>query len=177
MNYSDAVKYDTAQTLFSYYEDREFTNTADGWVVGEDGEWRVCREVGVSIEEETSHAVTEIGYMYLYGKGKPLDQREAATTFRMALNYNQNNPSAHYGLGISLFDLDQYEEAIASFQTALEIYEVLEDIEYRSHSLTWIGGCHEGLGNKSKAREYYIDALDLYPDNQWARDGLSRVGN
>lgn len=177
VTYEEAIKFDVVQTIFIFKEDKESTSTTDGWVVKEDGQWRVYREKDGNIDEEISNILHELAFMYLNGQGKRLDYREAATTFRAALKYNQNNPFAHFGLGISLFELTNYEEALNSFQIALILFGDLGNDEFRSHSLTWIGSYYEYKGNMIEARKSYEEALDIFPDNQWAIDGLKRVVN
>ncbi len=110
--------------------------------------------------------------MYQTGQGKQMDQREAATNFRRALEYDPTNPYANYGLGFSLFDLGQYDEALTYYQYSLEHSYFDED---KSNAHTGIGVCYEQKRKYNNAREHFNEALKLDPNNQWALDGLSRV--
>lgn len=108
---------------------------------------------------------------------------------KQALEYGENNPRVHYLLGMGQFHTSnkakEWEEALATLETAEQLFDKESKVEAGpldprwgwSSCLTFIGRCHELLGQPAKAAEYYREALQLHPADHVAEAGLRRVTN
>jgi len=108
---------------------------------------------------------------------------------KRALEYGKDDPRVQYLLGMGQFHTAKknkgWEEALATLETAEKLYEKESQTEAGpldprwgwSSCLTFIGRCHELLGQPAKAAEYYRKALQLHPADHVAQAGLQRVMN
>lgn len=80
-------------------------------------------------------------------------------TYKLAIDYDESNPTAWCGLGMTLQELDKLPEAKTAFQKAIEI-----DSKY---STAWfgIGAISYLVRNLNEAKEAISKALEIEPEN------------
>ncbi len=93
------------------------------------------------------------------------------TLWEDAASKSPNKARAHYNLGAALARGGALDRAEASFSRALEV-NPRDDFAYAG-----LAYCAERRRDWVKARELYRGALCLNPDNDYAREGLERVGS
>lgn len=96
----------------------------------------------------------------------------AAQEYRKFLeNYGDHDkaPVARYGLGVSLFRLQQFENAA----TELEQLRNVRRFEYAPQVATILGQCQMNLGRHAVAAEIFDDVLDDFPDHDLADDAAA----
>ena len=85
---------------------------------------------------------------------------KAASYYRQALQASPNHPKALTSLGLALYELQNFKEALACYQTAAKISP--ED----PLPLEKVAELNERLGNVSQAASIYLRAADLYAKNR-----------
>jgi tetratricopeptide (TPR) repeat protein len=84
-------------------------------------------------------------------------------------NPDTHNPGAVGVQYLSLFSLEQYDEALARGRVILNSYPD----EYRIHYI--VGSVLLRQGNKNEAIKHFSRALNLAPDFKEAQDGLNEA--
>jgi tetratricopeptide (TPR) repeat protein len=85
---------------------------------------------------------------------------KAASFYRQALQASPNHPKALTSLGLALYELQNYKEALACYQMAAKISP--ED----PLPLEKVAELNERLGNVGQAAKIYLRAADLYAKNR-----------
>ncbi len=85
---------------------------------------------------------------------------KAASYYRQALQASPNHPKALTSLGLALYELQNFKEALACYQMAAKISP--ED----PLPLEKVAELNERLGNVSQASSIYLRAADLYAKNR-----------
>jgi tetratricopeptide (TPR) repeat protein len=106
---------------------------------------------------------------------------------QQALRRGADNPRVQYLLGMCLFHTaarpEGHRQALAALREAERLFaaeaerprERLAPAWGRSSCLTFIGRCHEQLGEWPEAAAYYRRALAEHPGDYLAQEGLARV--
>jgi tetratricopeptide (TPR) repeat protein len=106
---------------------------------------------------------------------------------KQALEFGAENPRVRYLLGTCQFHTAKQpatqREALASFLDAEKLFRaeaqraagLLEPRWGYGSCLTFIGRTYEMLGERSKAVDYFRQALDRQPNDHLAKEGLARV--
>lgn len=102
---------------------------------------------------EAAQKATEEGFQELHDN-KPAN---AVETFRKAIIFESSYAKAHLGLGLAYFALKDYKEATRRLKTALIFDDTLIE------AWDYLGQSYEMTGDKEKAFETYIRALDIDP--------------
>jgi tetratricopeptide (TPR) repeat protein len=100
------------------------------------------------------------------------DYALAVREYRSVLALDPNRPGVHYRLGRSLLHSKQtgsQAEALKEFEQELKLDPTNANAAYEA------GEIYRKLGQFSKARTLFADALNHYPDFEEAQVGLSRV--
>jgi tetratricopeptide (TPR) repeat protein len=110
----------------------------------------------------------------LYGRGLWYQDHQeinkAIQDYTSILQVNPKNKGAHFNLGyIHQSMLKVYDEAAKHYSSAIEADPSYVEAYYNR------GVCYETLGNISVARKDYEKALEIKPDYQAAKNGLSRL--
>ena len=90
-----------------------------------------------------------------YAKNEDLEK--AAWAYDYCLLINDGFGPAYFNLGHTYLTMDKYTAAINNFEKCMDLDG--ED----PLALSYIGECHEQLGNLEKAKEYYKKSLELAP--------------
>ena len=76
-----------------------------------------CYNKLLLIEPQNGQIYYELGHLYL----KKDDKMNACNAFKLAIKKDENNPFYHNSFAYSLVQLEQYDEAIEHYQTAINI--------------------------------------------------------
>lgn len=76
-----------------------------------------CYNKLLVIEPGNAQIYYELGHLYL----KKNEKMNACNAFKLALSKDENNPFYHNSFAYSLIQLEQYEEAIEHYQTAINL--------------------------------------------------------
>lgn len=88
-----------------------------------------------------------------------------------ALEYFFEQPLLYFFHGLANYYLDQYEPAIAAFNTGLGL--AIDNAELRSQFYTLLGDTYYKSGEYNKAYENYEQALEINPDDAYALNNYS----
>lgn len=167
--YVYAVEFNVTEIVEDYYDDKkEKSNSYKAFVVGDNGVWRIYKDL--DIKKEISANYVDIGWMYLEGKGKDLNRNEAVINFKLALEFDRENADAYYGIGAAYEELGRYDESIEQLNLALAKNN---DNKFQSNIYNILGLNYAGKEDYQKAEESYNKAIELNPDNEYARNNLS----
>jgi tetratricopeptide (TPR) repeat protein len=99
------------------------------------------------------------------------NKQKAVTLFNDAIKLDYTFMFAYREKAIALYDLGQYNEAIAVLEKATTLRNSFDEGYY------WLGKCNEKLGKVAEAVEYYQLAL-TYANGDYleAKDALERLG-
>jgi tetratricopeptide (TPR) repeat protein len=121
---------------------------------------------GVLQRDPANHrALNHLGYFYAE-RGRKL--QEAVSLIRDALKAEPKNWAYLDSLGWACFKLGRYPEALEKLQEAIRIQD---DPVLREH----LGSVFEAAGNKEKAREHWLRALELDPKRETLRDRINKL--
>ena len=98
--------------------------------------------------------------------------QEALPHFKMAVQLRPSDPSGHLNLGGDFALTNQPRDAIREYETAIPF---VSDPKMRLVSYETLGRLYSGLGEYSKARASYQQALRIDPQREDARAGLAKV--
>jgi tetratricopeptide (TPR) repeat protein len=110
-------------------------------------------------------ALNHLGYFYAE-RGRKLD--EAVSLIRDALKAEPKNWAYMDSFGWACFKLGRYQEALEKLQEAITIQD---DPVLREH----LGSVFEATGNKEKAREHWLRALELDPKRENLRGRIDKL--
>lgn len=98
------------------------------------------------------------------------DKPKAQAFFDQCIRLDYTNILAFREKAIAEYDMGQYEEAIKTLETALQVKKSYDEAYY------WLGRCFEKLGKKEEAIDSYKIALQLSPDYVEPKDALGKLG-
>jgi len=113
-----------------------------------------------------------------FGKGlisQMLNQYDVARDYhKQAIEYDSDIPEFHLHFGVSHYKLDNLNEALASFQQAVQKGIAKKDKSVQADAWYWQGEIHKVRGDTADARLACSLALKLKPDhfeakNYWTR--------
>ena len=99
---------------------------------------------------------------------------DALPYYRNVLLYYPDFPNAHFGLGMCLFNLEQYEQSV------VHLHQALNSPLSSSHNLTYTLNSHLGLaymeqGRYAEATRHFQRASELRPNNKSTLKHLADV--
>lgn len=94
----------------------------------------------------------------------------ARERYFVAIELDENYVEARANLGCVLAESGQSELAVAAFQGALAYHPDYADVHYHLARLL------DGLGRREEAESHWQAFLELAPDNPWAEQAQSRLG-
>lgn len=114
-------------------------------------------ELKIARDLDPNNAIIYMRLGDLYGKldGDPAAEK-SHESYKTAVALDPKNGEYHTFLGNALNRLGRYEEAIASFNKTLELYN--DD----RHAYKGLGEAYQNLQQFDKALEYYLKAIDEY---------------
>lgn len=168
--YKNAVEFDVVEVQKRFFENKESELSYTRSVVNDDGEWKVY--IDKNYKEAIPKFYVLIGGMYLDGKGKDKNLNEAAKYFNKAIDLDKNNLETHYLLAMTYSRLKRYDE---SNQKANELIGKNPNNDIKSDTYTLMGINCEYEGDLKKAREYYKQAIEINPNNEYAKTNINRL--
>lgn len=173
VDYRNVVEFTVSAKLFDHYNDREATDSYSIKVVNDKQKWKVLRDPGDNINEGISSIYSDIGFMYLTGKGKKgVNYNEAANNFNRALERHPDNARAYYGLASAYLDLGRYGDSIEKGRICIE---KSKSNEQKSDAYNVVGLAYASKNQINEAKEAFTKALELNPNNEYAKTNLARV--
>ncbi len=106
------------------------------------------------------------GLYYTYKNEK----QTAILLFEKCIALDYNFIQAYIEKGLALYDLAKYNEAAKILETAIKVKNTY------GLSYYYLGKCYEKLNRPKEAIEVYDIVLQLNPDDEDAKDALSRLG-
>ncbi|MBB6716274.1 tetratricopeptide repeat protein [Clostridium gasigenes] len=172
IKFKNVVEFNVTEKVQNLSVDKEETQNYKRMVVNNNGEWKVYREK-TDTKELIANSLTMVSWLYIEGKGgKSKDLNRAAIILNDALKYKSDLPDTHYALARTYAELGRFDEAIEPVNNFLQ---KTEDKEEQSDGYNILGIIYESKVQKNKAVEYYSKALELNPNNQYAKTNLQRV--
>ena len=164
--YKNVIEFNVVEIQQDLYAGKEVTGNYKRNVVNDNGVWKVYREK-VNVKDSIAENTVNIAYMYSEGKGgKTKDLNQAVTILNEALKYNKDYAPIYYALGSTYSDLTRYDEALVAINTFIP---KITDKLQKSDGYNVLGNTYLGKENIAKAKESYKKALELNPNNQYAR--------
>lgn len=169
--YKNVVEFSITEKDLSHYSGKEETETYTRYVVNDNGEWKVYRD-GENINYRMSDLYDRIGWMYVEGKGKDKDLNKAAMSFKKAIEYDKTYTLAYYDLAYVYSDLGRYDEAMENLNVFINMAETDEE---KSDGYNIMGTIYMDNYQYEDAIEAFNKALDLNPNNEYAKTNLKRL--
>ncbi|MBI6875168.1 tetratricopeptide repeat protein [Clostridium aciditolerans] len=168
LKFKNVVEFNITEKLQDLFENKENSSNYKRNVVNDNGTWKVYRgkENG---KEKVADALNNLAIMYLQGKGKTKDLNQAAILLNEALKYDKECTNAYFSLGVVYSDLGRYDESINLINTFISKEK---DNNRKSLGYNALGNNYLGKNDKNKAKEFYNKALELDPNNQYAKTNL-----
>lgn len=167
--YSNVVKFNVIENNLDYYKNKEQSNTVDKYVINDNGNWKLLRSG--NINEDIANNYFRIGGMYSEGKGKEMNQIAAIENLNKALS-KCDIVQAHYSLGYVYNKLNRNDEAIEQENIYIE---KAPDDKAKSNAYNIIGCAYLGKNDFKQAKASFQKALELNPNNEYAKNNLSRL--
>jgi tetratricopeptide (TPR) repeat protein len=102
---------------------------------------------------------------------------EAVEKFKAFLAKEPGNIKALWFLGLSLYDLKEYNETVETFGKLAKLTENNEkELLHYDWSFIWIGHIYDILGEREKAILYYKKVLEADHDSHWLQMGQYNIG-
>jgi tetratricopeptide (TPR) repeat protein len=172
--YNEVATFSVIETVEEFYDSKEQVYTSERYVVSEDGEWKIYRG-----KEDGSLKVSELynalSWMYLEGNGKSKDINQGLMVIKEGLNYNSDFIPLHYGLCYSYYTLGRYDESIEACERLIELS--YDDETQQSNTYNILGLSYQEKGDIESAKDCFERALDLDPNNEYARTNLNWYEN
>lgn len=171
IKYKNVVEFNITEKNQNLSENKEDTLNYKRNVVNDNGTWKVYREKENG-KEVVARGLISLARMYSQGKGKSQDLNQAATILNEALKYDKESGSTYYSLAIVYCDLGRYDESISSINTFLAKQK---DNVKKSDGYNVLGNAYLAKNDLTNAREFYKKALELDPNNQYAKTNLESI--
>lgn len=168
--YNNAIEYDVTQTIKDYYQNKEITNTFKKIVVNDNGKWKYYYDI--NIDESLASNYSNIGQMYLNGKGKDKDNIKAIQNFNEAIKADANCFEGYYGLSVGYNILGRYDESIENTNI---IISNCSNKYLVSDAYNVLGNNYKSKGNYKEAISSFEKSLQNNPGNEYAKNNLAKL--
>jgi tetratricopeptide (TPR) repeat protein len=168
LKFKNVVEFNITEKIQDLADNKEDSNNYKRNVVNDNGTWKVYRDKENG-KEIVAKALNHLAYMYSEGKGKSKDSNQAAMLLNESLKYNKELAGTYYSLGYVYSDLGRYDESISVLNTYLS--KEKDNIK-KSDGYNILGNNYVRKNDLSKAKESYNKALELNPNNQYAKTNL-----
>lgn len=171
VKYRNAVEFNITEKIQDLVEGKETTNNYKRTVVDDNGSWKVYRGKENS-KELIASAMNELAWMYIDGKNKSKDLNQAAAILNEAIKINADYAYTYYTLGVAYVRLGRYDESISVINTYLSKEK---ENKWKSDGYNVLGNAYSSKNDLEKAKECYNKALELNPNNQYAKTNLEHI--
>lgn len=169
--YKDAVEYNTTEFFQDIYNNKEGSGTAKKMVVNENGAWKFHRDK-VNIKQEIAAIYHAIAVMYIDGKGRAKDSNEAIVQLKKGIDICKDYVPQYYPLAVAYFQSGKFDESIENAQIFLD---KSNENTQKAFGYNVLGMSYNGKGDTAKAREYLNKAVELDPNNEYAKNNLNEL--
>ena len=108
-------------------------------------------------------------YSPRFGKYRNSKTEQAIKNFqKVIIDFPESTWVSHaeYEIGHIYFNLDEYDKAIAQFETYLAKYK---GDKYADKVMYWLAAAYQSKGNFEEAKDTYTKLIEKYPQSQWAK--------
>jgi tetratricopeptide (TPR) repeat protein len=171
ISFKNSIEFSVVKGYLDYATDKEKSETSYLYVVNDSGEWKIY-ESQLDIKNLIANDYNNIGWMYEQGKGKDKDVNQAIIQYNEALSEDSSLYSVYYNLAVAYLDLEQYNEVVENAQLFID---KADDPSDKSDGYNLLGTGNKDLEDYDTAREDYNEALNLDPNNQYAKTNLDSL--
>ncbi|WP_131066080.1 tetratricopeptide repeat protein, partial [Clostridioides difficile] len=172
--YTNLVKIKETDTIKYITENKEDTANFDRYFIIEDNEYKLLwhkdfKRALSSNYVKIARSETE--------KDEDKDYNKAAIDIKKAIEIDDKNPLAYYTQSYIYIELQRYDEALKSIDKYLEYLDKNNEA-YKidaSDAYNLRGVIFMSKSEFNKARESYNKALELNPDNEYAKTNLNDI--
>jgi tetratricopeptide (TPR) repeat protein len=169
--FDKVIEYDITETLILYADDKkEQSDSYKRYVVAENGNWK-CYRPKEDMKNLISEKYYDVGYMFQEGKGETKSLLEAADNYRTAISFDANNSQPYFGLGYVYLQMSNYNDAIKMLEQCIN--KTGDDKLQKSDTYANLGLCYISIGDRQTAIDCFNKALELNPDNEYAKNGMN----
>jgi len=172
IKYKYVVEYSVMEIHQDLIKDQPCQIWSKIYVVDDQGSWKIYRgneNSGELIDEISARLAS----LYQYGNGgKPKDLNMAASVLNDTLRYCKDCPIVYHKLGIIYMELKRYDDALDAIDHFLLI---AKDNNDKSDGYNVKGCVFLRQNQMYVAREYFNKALELNPDNKYAKSNLTLI--
>ncbi|WKV08203.1 NTF2-like N-terminal transpeptidase domain-containing protein [Thermoanaerobacterium sp. CMT5567-10] len=172
LQYKYVIEFNVTEIDTLYYDNKDETNNYREYIVDDNGTWKIYKDI--DIKKAIASDYVRIGSMYVDGKGEDRDFNQALIDFKNALKYDKNNTDVYYGMGLSYYYLERYNEAIEQLNLALS---KINDKKSRSDIYNVLGLSYEGIEKYSDALDAFNKAIESNSENEYAKSNLTALKN
>ncbi len=172
IDYKNAVEFNIVQNTHDNYENKDVTDKYKTYVVNDSGNWKVYRGKE-NVKETLSKSMNYLAWMYIDGKGKDKDLNQAASILNESVKANPSYNPTYYALAYVYFDLERYDESISA---ANKYLSKAKDEKEKSDAYNILGLDYKGKEDYTNAKKYFNQAIQLNPNNQYAKTNLQQLG-
>ncbi|MCH3963005.1 MAG: tetratricopeptide repeat protein [Clostridium sp.] len=169
--YKNAVEFNVVDTSHDNYNDKNTTAKYKRYVVNDNGKWKVYREKENG-KDVLAGSVIDLASMYAEGKGKSIDLNQAASILNESVKTNPNYSPTYYALSSVYCNLERYDESI---NAANKYLNNVKDEKNKSDTYNILGIDYKGKKDYAKAKKYFSQAIQLNPNNQYAKTNLQQL--
>ncbi|CCL33267.1 tetratricopeptide repeat protein [Clostridioides difficile] len=172
--YTDLVKIKETDTIKYITENKEDTANFDRYFIIEDNEYKLLWHK--DFKRALSSNYVKIARSETK-KDEDKDYNKAAIDIKKAIEIDDKNPLAYYTQSYIYIELQRYDEALKSIDKSLEYLDKNNEA-YKidaSDAYNLRGVIFMSKSEFNKARESYNKALELNPDNEYAKTNLNDI--
>lgn len=168
LKFKNVVEFNITEKIQDLADNKENSNNYKRNVINDNGTWKVYKDKENG-KEIVAKELKQLAYMYSQGKGKSKDLNQAAIILNESLKYDKEFARTYYSLGFVYWQLERYDEAISVLNTYLSKEK---DNNAKSDGYNVLGNAYLSKKDLTKAKENYNKALELNPNNQYAKTNL-----
>lgn len=168
VTFKNITAFDVTEVEQTYYDNKEKTSTSRGYVVNDNGSWKMYRKITKS---DISSDYVMLGQMYADGKGKDKDLVKAVEYLKKAADSDSNSIIPLYALSSVYLDMRRFDDSITE---AKLVIDKSKDDKQKSDVYNVLGLDYLAKNDTSNARQAFEQALKLNPDNEYAKNNMNK---
>jgi len=168
--YRRVVELSVVEQIKDLVSNKDTTSNYIRLVVSEGDQWMLHRDG--DIKQSVADNLAFIGSMYMFGEGKEVNVNEAIKYYKKSLEYVPNDGKVQNVLAAAYLGAKRMKEAAETAQAALVN---AKDNLSLSEVHNVLGLIAEEGGNFNDAKMEFEKAVELNPDNEYAKTNLARI--
>ena len=166
--YKNVFSFTVSEKIVRHGQDKETFGNYVTYVVNDNGNWRVHSPIYDDPKKVFSNTYANLGWYYLQ-ESKDYNLVEAIAALKKAVQYNDNNFSAHWGLARAFSQAKRFTEAIVEAKKAIEI---AEDNKAKGTAYVELGVIFANTNNYYESAIAFQEAIKVDPENEYAKNNL-----